>query len=270
MLSGAIGHPLRLSIRGGQVVGVLLLAAWEGWRLGMRGEGASGAALRAIWLRRQCLRMLRVLRVEVEWVGPVPRRGLLVSNHLGYLDVLVLGGMTPATFVAKSDVRLWPVFGGLVSMAGTIWVERTRRSATGRTVDAMARVLGAGALVVVFPEGTSSDGVRVLPFKPPLLEAACGAGEVWATHIRYEGVDGEPLPEAAYWAEDTFGPHLVRLLSKRGIRARVRCERVEVSSEDRKALARQLHAVVERLGDGRCDCVVGSLGGPVAVPAVRG
>lgn len=185
--------------------------------------------------------------MRVDWVGPVPDRGMLVANHLGYLDVLALASVVPATFVAKSEVRSGPLIGRLVQMAGTLWVDRTRRSAAARTMAEMDRLLKQGGLVVLFPEGTSSAGHSVLPFKSALLESACAAGQWWAAHIRYEVTDGSVEQEVAYWGEATFGLHLLNLLKKREIRARVRCERVTLNSTDRKQVARQLHAAVERL-----------------------
>jgi 1-acyl-sn-glycerol-3-phosphate acyltransferase len=93
----------------------------------------------------------------------IPAGGLLVSNHLGYLDVLVLSAITPAVFVAKREIRNWPLVGLLASLAGTLFVDRERRVQVGRMNDDIQVTLAAGALVVLFAEGTSSNGQTVLP-----------------------------------------------------------------------------------------------------------
>ncbi len=93
-----------------------------------RGAPPALALARARCLQRHSRRILRVLGVEVSAGGRVPASGLLVSNHLSYLDVLVLSTITPAVFVAKSEVRGWPVFGWLARRAGTLFIERAKRS----------------------------------------------------------------------------------------------------------------------------------------------
>jgi 1-acyl-sn-glycerol-3-phosphate acyltransferase len=190
---------------------------------------------------------LRVLNVEVDAYGPIPTSGLLVSNHLSYLDVLVLGALTPAVFVAKREVKHWPVFGWFAALAGTVFVNRDRRTQTGQTAAEMEAALGSGELVVLFPEGTSSDGTTVLPFKSSLLEPA--TKKTWplsAAALKYEIGDGNASEEVCYWKDMTFFPHLLNLLTKRHIVARVRLLPFESVTTCRKTVARQLHAEVSR------------------------
>ena len=248
MLTGAARHPGRLLWRAVGLAWGFLGAAADWWRRPeCRSREPAGNA-RARWLTRHSRRCLRALRAQVEWSGPVPDSGLLVANHLGYLDVLAIAAVVPATFVAKSEVRRWPLIGNFVRMAGTLWVERTRRSATGRTVTEIEEALGRAALVVLFPEGTSSAGHTVLPIKPALLEPACGLDHVWVAHIHYELPDGSVAEAAAYWGDATFGLHLINLLTQPEITARIHCERAVVACRDRKQLARQLQTVFEGLG----------------------
>src|SRR6185436_7426012 len=108
--------------------------------------------------------VLRLLAADIGSDGPCPRDGLLVSNHLSYLDILVLATLTPAVFVSKSEVKNWPVFGWFARMAGTIFLQRTRRADVVRISEEITTVLRGGHLVVLFPEGTSSNGRQVLPF----------------------------------------------------------------------------------------------------------
>src|SRR5262249_30184575 len=91
-------------------------------------QGASARRARAIWLQRTCRRLLRVFNLSLKISGPIPARGLLVSNHLSYLDIVALGAISPSIFVAKQEVRNWPIFGWFARMAGTIFVCRERRS----------------------------------------------------------------------------------------------------------------------------------------------
>src|SRR5215510_7916056 len=117
---------------------------------------------RAQWLQQACRRVLRVLDVKIKTQGPIPLKGLLVCNHLSYLDILVISTITPAVFISKSEVKRWPVFGWFARMSGTLFVERGRRADVSRLNLEVEYVLDAGGLVVLFPEGTSSDGRDVL------------------------------------------------------------------------------------------------------------
>lgn len=203
---------------------------------------------RSHWLQQSCRRLLRVLNIEVDVQGPVPTTGLLVCNHLSYLDVLVLGALAPAAFVAKGEVKHWPVFGWFAALAGTVFVDRQRRTQTGRAAEEIQAVLESGQPIVLFPEGTSSDGETVLPFKSSLLEPA--ANTPWplsAGALRYEVDDGNAGEEICYWKDMTFFPHLLNLLTKSRIIAHIRLSPVDRTTTCRKALARQLHSVVSRL-----------------------
>ncbi len=128
------------------------------------------ARARALWLQQLSRRVLRILKVEIKTQGPIPLKGLLVSNHLSYLDILVLSAVTPAVFIAKSDVKRWPIFGWFTVLAGTLFVRRAKRSDVARLNREVTQTLDAGALVVLFPEGRSPDGREAVPFKSSLLE----------------------------------------------------------------------------------------------------
>ena len=97
---------------------------------------------------------------------------LIVANHTGWLDIVIFSAVMPLSFVAKSEVDGWPFFGTLARLQRTVFVERARRSQTGEARDAIRERLLAGDTLVLFPEGTSSDGNEVLPFKSALLGAA--------------------------------------------------------------------------------------------------
>jgi 1-acyl-sn-glycerol-3-phosphate acyltransferase len=206
---------------------------------------------RAQWLQASCRRTLRVVGVKTRTSGPIPTRGLIVSNHLSYLDILVLSAITPSVFVSKSEVKHWPVFGMFARLSGTLFLQRTRRSDVARLNRQIAAVLDTGVPVVLFPEGTSSDGSHVLPFKSSLLEPATGQEHpVSVSCIRYSLRDGNPAEDVCYWGDMTLLPHLVNFLSKRRVRAHVTFAPIERSPSCRKELARHLHAEIARMNDG--------------------
>lgn len=225
-----------------------------GWAFGsycarvpfVRRERVSQA--RAAWLQQSSRRLLNLLDVGLDVSGKVPETGLLVCNHLSYLDILVIGATTPARFVAKSEVAKWPLFGLFARLAGTVFVNRERRIEAGRSGAELKNALKEGGVVVLFPEGTSTSGEEVLPFKSALLEPVAGAEHrVSAGCIRYSMASGSVAEEVCYWGEMTLFPHLLNLLGKEQIRARLCFSEVRPAGTERKQLARQLHSEVLRL-----------------------
>jgi 1-acyl-sn-glycerol-3-phosphate acyltransferase len=206
---------------------------------------ASKRIARAAWLSRSSRRHLKIFGYSAEVSGEIPKNGLLFSNHLSYLDVLAISAVTPAVLVSKAEVRRWPLFGWLAAMAGTIFVERERRLHVGEVNREIEAALAAGALVVVFPEGTSSSGETVLPFRTSLLEpAARGGHELSVGWIHYELADGDAGNEVCYWGGHAFLPHLMNLIGKKTVRATIRFGKFQRTTGDRKELAKQLHAAV--------------------------
>lgn len=117
---------------------------------------------------------LQILGVRLQVLGEAPATGplLVVSNHISWLDILVLNAARPCRFVAKADVRHWPLIGRLVQASGTLFIERENRRDALRVVHRMAEGLRAGDVLAVFPEGTTGEGATVLPFHANLLQAA--------------------------------------------------------------------------------------------------
>lgn len=205
---------------------------------------------RAEWLSRSSRRHLKIFGYTADVSGPVPQKGLLVANHLSYLDILAISTVTPAVFVSKAEVRRWPLFGWFASCAGTVFVERERRTHVGQVNREIAAALADGALVVLFPEGTSSNGQTVLPFRTSLLEpAAAGNHEISVAWLHYElePGDGDAANEICYWGDHHFVSHLIRLAGKKSIRATIRFGQFQRTTDDRKELAKQLHAAVSEL-----------------------
>jgi 1-acyl-sn-glycerol-3-phosphate acyltransferase len=202
-------------------------------------------------VQKHSRRILRVIKAQLKVSGPIPSNGLLVSNHLSYLDILVLGSVTPAVFVAKHEIKSWPVFGWLTSLSGSVYVNRERRTHAGQAAQEVENVLHKGVLVVLFPEGTSSNGTTVLPFKSALLEPATRhPHSLSVAVIQYEIDDGDVGEEICYWKDMTLVPHLINLLSKRSVRASVKLIHAHNGSTNRKELAQQLFAEMSKLKNG--------------------
>ena len=195
-MNSLLNHPLRVTGRLVWLGGELLLAALN---FGLHCAFCSRTSLPsapAAWLQHSSRRLLRVFRIETQFDGNIPSSGLLVCNHLGYLDILVLAALAPCVFVAKQEVKHWPVFGWFAKLAGTVFVRREQRTQAGQTVKEIENALRTDLLVVLFAEGTSSDGHTVLPFKSSLLEpAARQAHPLSAGLIQYALADGDVSEE---------------------------------------------------------------------------
>lgn len=188
------------------------------------------------------------MRIDFRVQGKPPASGLIVSNHLSYLDILIYGAIAPCVFVSKAEVKKWWVFGALATNAGTVYVDRSRRTDTRNANDRIRSALQEGVPVVVFPEGTSSDGTDVLPFYASLLEPAIEASTpITPAYLSYMIEDGTVGRDIAYWGDMTFFPHLLRLLSRKGVKAEVRFSASARTFADRKVAATELRDEVLRL-----------------------
>jgi 1-acyl-sn-glycerol-3-phosphate acyltransferase len=183
------------------------------------------------------------VRAEGRLAGPGPR--LVVANHVSWTDILVLASLHPLVFLAKREVANWPVLGWLARLQGTVFVARDSRRGVAKVNAALAEVLRGGADVVVFAEGTSSDGAAVLPFSPTHFAALADA----ATSVTLAPVGIAYTPDDVGWYGDmTFLPHLWRLLRRDGVRCHVRFgAAVATEGRDRKALAAATEASVRDL-----------------------
>lgn len=210
-------------------------------------DGAREISARAVWLQELAGRALKILGIEVRQSGPLRAPGIMVANHVGYLDVLVLAAVTPCVFVAKREVRRWPLIGRLARMAGTVFVDRQRRADVWRVAEAIRQLAAAGVTVVIFPEATSSPGFTVLPFHSALLAPLTDAKGCTVVHLSYQRPDGHPAEAAAWWGEMTLLPHLTRLVAVPALVARVRTRWVATEGRNRKELAPWLRDQVLQL-----------------------
>jgi 1-acyl-sn-glycerol-3-phosphate acyltransferase len=242
-------HPLRIIGRTLWLSGTIFLVAVD-YALNVYRRRESSHAARLSWMQRSARLLLRVFNLDWQTSGKIPARGLLVCNHLGYLDIVLLSAVAPGVFVSKREVKTWPVFGMLARMAGTVFVHREKRSEAGRSASEIKNALDRGALVILFPEGTSSVGETVLPFKSALLEPAAQSRHALSVGcIRYMLTDGSVADEVCYWGDMTLVPHLLNLLGKRSISAHVSFAAIQEPCANRKQLARRLHSEVLRLKD---------------------
>lgn len=185
--------------------------------------GKRDAASRALVLHRWSARELRWLGVALSVKGTPPAQGLIVSNHLSYLDIIVFSAAAPCAFVAKREVRSWPGVGWIATLAGCIYIDRTRRSATHSIQPAIHSALAAGLRLILFPEGTSSNGKELLPFRSSLLQPAVADGApITAAHLSYGLDNGDPSNDVCYWGDMTLLSHALKLFTKNGIRAELR------------------------------------------------
>jgi 1-acyl-sn-glycerol-3-phosphate acyltransferase len=213
-----------------------------------------------VWFHRM---VLRILNIRVEVIGtpsPKDRPLLFVSNHASWLDIVVLGSTGPLVFIAKSEIANWPLFGTFARLQRSIFVDRAKRHGTGQVNQSIAKTLSGGDPVVLFGEGTSSDGNRVLQFRSALLGGLRdameenGRGFVQPVSIAYRKFHGIPMGrqyrEIASWYGDMdLVPHLLRVLREGAIDVTVSFGKVmEVAHEDdRKALSRNVESAVRRL-----------------------
>ena len=224
----------------------------------LRGRSGSIPA-RAAWMQTVVRGFLWALGVEPVYIGTPPREGVLVSNHVSYLDILVHASCMPLVFISKAEVAQWPIFGPITRWSGTLFIRRELRSDVVRVANEMPPVLAAGLVLAFFPEGTSSSGEGVLPFRASLLAPMVENGwQVTPAFLHYELEPGEGTVKediAFYRPETELGPHLLNLLGKRQVRATLTYGQPLASGSDRKVLASRLREEVCALG-----CIAPAIG----------
>jgi 1-acyl-sn-glycerol-3-phosphate acyltransferase len=215
--------------------------------------------LRAEWLHQFSARVLRGMGIAVRVEGTFPRSGIVVSNHLGYLDIVAFAAQHRCVFVSKAELANEFLVGWMTTMAGSVYVDRGRGGSAIRARDDMQAAADAGLPIVIFPEGTTTDGDSVLKFHSGLLGQVVEAGQpVTAAFVRYQltednGPDVSIGNDVCFWRDDiSLFQHIFRLLGLRGIEVIVRiADRPIVFSDaapDRKVVAAEARAAVMELG----------------------
>lgn len=210
----------------------------------------AGPRWRAWAIRNWSKGLLRIVGLRVQVYGHAhPAPVLWVANHVSWLDIFVLNQVAAGTFIAKHEIRRWPVIGWLVAASGTLFIDRSSRRAAQEMSQAMAARLRLGERLCLFPEGTTSDGMGVLPFRGALLQAAVDAGlPIQPLALAYHHY-GYRSAFAAYINDESLVANLWRLLWSGGISVDLHLlETADVALPDverlgaRRALAERLQA----------------------------
>jgi 1-acyl-sn-glycerol-3-phosphate acyltransferase len=171
------------------------------------------------------------------------RRGLIVTNHISWLDVFVLNAVVPMRFVAKSEVRRWPVIGWLCARAQTLFIERGKARSAARVNVQLVELLQHGECLAVFPEGTTTDGASVAHFHSSLLQPAIDAGSlVHPVAIRYQDTAGAHSIAAAYIDDLSFGASMWSILNEPELHVRlIATPPLHAQDMDRRTLTKTAH-----------------------------
>ena len=173
-------------------------------------------ALKTHWLKR----FSGILNLSITKEGELPEEGaFLVSNHISWLDIIVIGQHLPAYFVAKSDILSWPVIGYLSRQGGTIFIRRGDKKHIKATTEKMVWVLKQNSNIIAFPEGTTTQGDEVLGFHASLFQPALlTRSAIQPVALQYQGLAKKHAP---FIGDDDFIPHLIKMLSLDKIEVRV-------------------------------------------------
>jgi 1-acyl-sn-glycerol-3-phosphate acyltransferase len=191
---------------------------------------------------------LVAIKVEVSGVAPMQGSVLLVANHISWLDIVLLLSASHCRFVAKSEISRWPVLGLLTRAAGTLFIARDSPRDALRVVHHMAEELKAGAVLAVFPEGTTSNGLQLLPFHANLFQAAVSAHvAVQPVALRFvDAATGAPSLAPCYIDDDSLLDSVWRTLSAPPLRAQLHfCQPQMAEGRDRRAWAADVRGGIQ-------------------------
>jgi 1-acyl-sn-glycerol-3-phosphate acyltransferase len=204
--------------------------------------------------RRWSRKLLSILAVSVrERNAPanLPERCLLVLNHISWLDIFVINATSPATFIAKSEIRDWPFVGWLCTLVGTLYIERGKPSAARKATRAIVAELEHGVLIAIFPEGMTTFGRSLEPFHAALFQPALdAAATLQPIALRYLDAAGAYTDAAGYVGETSFMESLWTILSTRGIVCELTLlAPISVDGQTRRSLAAKTEAAIARALD---------------------
>jgi 1-acyl-sn-glycerol-3-phosphate acyltransferase len=202
-------------------------------------------------LKWWCDGLLRCFHIKVKTFGNLPPASttgvMFVANHVSWADIHSLNSQIPLRFIAKSDIKNWPVFGYLVGKANTLFIDRAKRQDTGRIVNTTAESLKLGDNLCFFPEGTTTDGTQLLPFKSSVLQAAINANaSVWPVAIRYVNTDGSINKSMAYAGDSTLVDSMKAVLNIKNPMAELHfLTPIAANHLDRRALTALAHEAIK-------------------------
>ena len=205
------------------------------------------------WIRGFTWLMRRILNIKITVEGDAAQLDaggyVIISNHFGYLDGIILGSLFPVIFVSKREVKSWPLVGQWTTLCGTVFINRQKKGLIPLAVNEISRRLKEGANILLFPEGAATNGERMLPFQTAPLAAPLRSGAtIIPVTLAYQTIEGQPVSTAnrdlicCYEGMD-FAPHFLKLLELRQVEVRVTirqkidCSRYEDNSAGRKRLA---------------------------------
>lgn len=198
---------------------------------------------RALWLQGSTRAVLKSLDIESQVEGEPPACGLVVSNHLSYLDILIISAAMPCFFVSKIEVGGWPYFGKAARVGGTIFLDRSSLASAMTVAEQITERLQLPVPVLLFPEGTSTNGTRVLRFHPRLIDPATAAGApITAAAIRY-AIGGVAERELCWYGDEGFVTHLWKVLGVAGFSAQLWFGKPRIYFH-RRAAADETHAEI--------------------------
>lgn len=219
-------------------------------------------------LRSWSRRLLAIANVRVQPIGMperLPERMLLVTNHVSWLDIFVVHAVAPSIFIAKSEIRDWPLAGFLVARVGTLFLERGRSRHAQQTNGRIAQQLESGRVVAVCPEGTTTDGSELKRFHAALLQPAIDAAAmVQPVALRYVDAQSERTTAAAYVGDTSLLESVWRIVSEPRLVAEVHFTRpIRAANHERRALAHEAENAIRRaLGLGASGSAPGTAHGP--------
>ena len=200
--------------------------------------------MRAVWLQQSARMILKCLGIGYQVEGQPPARGLVVANHLSYLDVVIISAALPCFFVAKMEIDRWPFFGKAARTGGTIFVDRSSLASAMSVAEQISERLRLPVPVLLFPEGTSTDGAEVLRFHSRLIDPATTAGApITAAALRYVIEGGVEERELCWYGDEQFVTHLWKVLGVVGFSAQLRFFEPQIYS-DRRTAADETHAEI--------------------------
>jgi 1-acyl-sn-glycerol-3-phosphate acyltransferase len=205
------------------------------------------------WMRGFTRSMRAIINIKVTVEGDAGQLGgggyVIISNHFGYLDGIILGSLFPIIFVSKKEVKSWPLVGQWSTLCGTVFINRQKKGLIPLAVTGISQRLKQGANILLFPEGAATNGERMLPFQTaPLAAPLRSRAIIVPVTLAYESIEEQPVSGANRdliycYGGMAFGPHFLKLLTLRQVEVRVTiqpkvdCSRYEDNSAGRKRLA---------------------------------